>query len=227
MERQRGVLPELPAGVAPRTAIALAALVAALAQPLPGHAAERFHGVYAGAQGGWGSTDADLSGAAGAQRLDGAALSGPTAALVIGSSTTTRGGLFVAVEAHAATMDQTFRQTRSGDAALRLSANRNWGLSARLGRTVGRGAVVYGVLGWQDTRMELEQRTDAGNRTVDGTVRGVRGGVGTELATAEGNFLRFEYSVTAHDTETFETDDQAFELDPLAQQLTVTVGFRF
>lgn len=184
-------------------------------------AADRFEGIHAGAQGGWTSIDADYEDSSGT--ADGLGLSGPYAGLIIGTGLV-RDRIYFGLELQAGFGDAEHESTFAGN-NVRLSADRSWGASVRLGRVIGGGTLLYATAGYQGARFEEEITVSGTTVSRHENTDGVRLGGGIELMNSNRNFARFEYSITRYDD--IESNDGSYRYEPIAHRFMVAGGYRF
>lgn len=205
----------------PRSTATLLVLLAATTAVSSAPAADRFEGVHVGAQGGWTSISADYEDGSGT--ADGLGLSGPYAGLILGTGLV-RDRVYFGLELQAGFGDAEYKSRFAGN-DIQLSAERSWGASARLGRVIGEGALLYATAGYQGARFEEEISVSGKTVSGDEDTDGVRLGGGIELMNRNRNFARFEYSVTRYDD--IETDDGSYRYEAVAHRFMVAGGYRF
>lgn len=199
----------------------LAAATLLLAGSSVAHASPDFTGPYLGVHGGWSVIDTEASGPAGSD--DGLAASGAMVNAVAGTSFMT-GNYMLAVEAHVGSSDADFSSSNGSD--MTVEGGLTWGLTGRLGRHIADNTLLYGLLGWQSTDVEMTM-VNGGRSSDDKAMGGPRIGAGFELINEARMFLRFEYSVTAHRSRSFDMDGVDIDLDPTAHQFLIGGGYRF
>ncbi|MFV8834374.1 outer membrane beta-barrel protein [Aquisalimonas sp.] len=197
-------------------------LLAAFGTATPAMAADRYEGVYLGVLGGWSNFDTEVD--ADNTSIDGASAAGPTMGVVLGTSQA-QDGAFLGLEVHATYSDAEYERQNGGDRQT-LTASTGVGVTARFGGLVEESTLLYGLAGWQQTRVELE--TVNGGVDSDSTdMAGVRFGGGVEFTNTARNFVRFEYSAVVHKTTELEAGGETFDVAPVAHHFQVGLGYRF
>ncbi|MQM38787.1 hypothetical protein KBTX_02807 [wastewater metagenome] len=197
-----------------RTTTALA-VASALSLASAAHAAGQFDGAYIGGQLGYASYDLDVSG--GGDSIEGLSATGARGGLFVGTGMM-RNGWYMGFQADAASSSSD-TSISTGSDNLKIDAQEEYGIDARLGRQLANGVLLYGIAGWQQTNFEL---TVNGNSD-DDDFNGFRFGVGIDIVAGERLFTRLEYTQAVYDKESYGDT----EVDPQAQGFNIGVGYRF
>ena len=83
-----------------------------------------------------------------------------------------------------------------GTAPAKLDIDENFSLSVRAGYVVSDDSLLYGRIGWQRSAYSVDVGSGASRLTYDGTLDGVRYGVGYDYALTDQITLRAEYNRT-------------------------------
>ncbi len=184
---------------------------------------ERLTGVYVMVSGAYTSFDLDGSGTIGGTDfdIDGGSASGPAIAGHLGTSLM-QGNFFGAIEIYGGVNSADFDLSLNGD-RVEIDAEEFYGINVRAGRVFERFIVLYGLLGYQETKFELTASDGTGRTRDSETSGGIRGGVGVEFTAHDRVFARFEYSLTRYSSESFNNGSYR----PTESQFLVGAGYRF
>jgi len=124
------------------------------------------------------------------------------------------GGAVIGVEVNA-DLSNIDDETTSGGTTLGLKAKRDLDASVRVGAVVGSRAMIYGKVGYANSRFRGSVANAAGTFRTSDDLEGVRAGVGVEYALGTSSYAKVEYRYTNY--------EQGVDRN----QVLAGVGFRF
>ncbi|MGX1201100.1 outer membrane protein [Marinobacter sp. MBR-105] len=86
---------------------------------------------------------------------------------------------------------------------------------------------IYGLVGYQYLDIEVLDQNAGGAKRSEETLAGPSVGVGLQAGLADNLSIRFQYSRTFFDEETFDGVDQDFDLEPAANRFAIGLIGRF
>ncbi|WP_019023274.1 MULTISPECIES: outer membrane protein [unclassified Thioalkalivibrio] len=189
--------------------------------------ANAFHGPYVGGQLGWVGYDIDYR-ESGDERISGLSASGFTGGVMTGWGTVMDNGLYLGIELDAQTEDADLT-VRLDDAELGVDSKYSYGITGRLGTTVNDTVLLYGLAGYQRSRLDYrltDTDEDVSIRFKD-NLNGARIGLGVEYQLESRLFMRAEYSYTFMENERYRVEGETLRVDPDAQRFMIGLGYRF
>jgi outer membrane immunogenic protein len=188
-----------------------------------GAQASVFEGGYVGGQIGGSVYDIDSS-IDGVGRLSGLSATGFTAGVFGGFGWVSDGDVFAGIELHTSYEDADSSLRIDGEGTLSVEARHSYGASVRIGTLPTDHVLVYGLLGYEQTRVRSRARGSGfENVSESDDISGPRIGLGVEIQRDSPWFMRGEVSYTAYSSERYLDTT----IDPGATRVQIGLGYRF
>lgn len=206
------------------TALTGACALLALAGPAQ---ASNFHGSYIGGQLGWAGYDIDYR-EDGDESISGLSASGFSGGVMTGWGAVLDNGLYLGIEFDAKTEDADLT-VRLEDSELGVESKYSYGITGRLGTTVDDRVLLYGLAGYQRSRLDyrLTDIEEGESIRFNDDLNGARIGLGVEYQLDSRIFMRAEYSYTFYSSEDYRIEGETLQFDPDAQRFMFGLGYRF
>ncbi|MFO8032711.1 MAG: porin family protein [Desulfohalobiaceae bacterium] len=180
-----------------------------------------FHGVYAGGAVGYASFDTDLE--ANGDSKEGVSASDLSTGIFAGTGTVYN-RFYYGLEGNFILNNADFSENiTNSETEIDISDGEfeeSYGLSARLGNLLAENVLAYGLIGWQQVKL------DASNNegwSEDEKFDGLRLGAGVEYQSNQNVFIRGEYSHTFYGDEEL----NGIDVEPEQGHFQMGIGFRF